>query len=167
MLAECADMVGTGLRGAGPYINGLDSSVPSNSTSGASRRRLLALASYIANYNNGFGVGPGSCDDTTIVQALEEGLEAESVTDIKDVLTKERANEIYGMAIAILVLASILVFWKVVAVCCYFCCDPKKEKQRLWSKTPKNTAYKLATKFASASAAGKHSDASNEVRYRF
>jgi hypothetical protein len=166
MLAECADMVGTGLRGAGPYINGLDSSVPSNSTSGANRRRLLALAAYIANYNNGFGVGPGSCDDATIVQALEEGLEAESVTDIKDVLTKDRADAIYGMAIAILVLAAVLVLWKVVAVCCYFCCDPKKEKQRLWSKKPKNNAYKLATKFASASAAGKHSDAGN-VRYRF
>jgi hypothetical protein len=158
-------MVGTGLRGAGPYINGLNSSVPSNTTSGASRRRLLALASYIANYNNGFGVGPGSCDDTTIVQALEEGLEAESVTDITKVLTKDRADAIYGMAIAILVLASILFFWKVLAVCCYFCCDPKKEKQRLWSKESKNTAYKLATKFASASAAGKDSDAG--VRYRF
>jgi hypothetical protein len=165
MLAECADMVGTGLRGAGPYINGLNSSVPSNSTSGASRRRLLALASYIANYNNGFGVGPGSCDDTTIVQALEEGIEAESVTDITKVLTKERADAIYGMAIAILVLTAVLFGWKLLAVCCYFCCDPKKEKQRLWSKESKNNAYKLATKFASASAAGKDSDAG--VRYRF
>lgn len=162
MLAECADMVGTGLRGAGPYINGLDSSVPSNSTSGASRRRLLALASYIANYNNGFGVGPGSCDDTTIVQALEEGLEAESVTDIKDVLTKDRADAIYGMAIAILVLASILVFWKVIGAIVFCACGHKKKDM----SKGKRTAYDVVTKFASAPANGKHSDAGN-VRYRF
>jgi hypothetical protein len=162
MLAECADLQGTGLRGAGPYVGGLDSSVPSNSTSGANRRRLLALASYIANYNNGFGVGPGSCDDTTIVQALEEGIEAESVTDIKDVLTADQVTAIIAMVAIALGLLLILVLWKVIGAIVYCAWGDKKKDM---SKA-KRTAYDVATKFASAPANGKHSDAGN-VRYRF
>jgi hypothetical protein len=160
MLVECADMVGTGLRGAGPYINGLDSSVPSNSTSGQNRRRLLALAAYIANYNNGFGVGPGSCEDTTIVQALEEGVEAESVTDIKDVLTKDTADAIYTMVLIILIFASILVFWKLVAAFVALCFCGKKKKDM--SKRERQ-AYNVV--MASAPAHGMHSN--DGVRRRF
>jgi hypothetical protein len=110
-------MVGTGAKGAGPYINGLNDTIETNSTSGANRRRLLSLASYVAKYNDGFGVGPGYCDEDTIVA----GALPDTTSDNPPALTSRQQHDGLILSMTSVALLSFLVLWGF-GVTIYLCC---------------------------------------------
>lgn len=161
MLVECADIVGTGAKGAGPYINGLNDTVESNSTSGANRRRLLSLASYIANYNNGFGVGPGYCDEEITSAITVEEVAAECDSGEKNVINSTDQKVQFVFVIITFCIAVIILAWKVIVVLVKWC-------RGMPENTPfEESMYRLGRAFETTAAAKFQQPSNPNLRNRF
>jgi len=161
MLVECSDIVGTGAKGAGPYINGLNDTIESNSTSGANRRRLLSLASYIANYNNGFGVGPGYCDEEITSAITVEEVAAECDSGEKNVINSTDQKVQFVFVIITFCIAVIILSWKVIVVLVKWC-------RGMTENTPiEESMYRLGRAFETTAAAKFPQSSNPNLRNRF
>lgn len=161
MLVECADIVGTGTKGAGPYINGLNDTVESNSTSGANRRRLLSLASYIANYNNGFGVGPGYCDEEITSAITVEEVAAECDSGEKNVINSTDQKVQFVIVIINFCIAVIILSWKIIVVLVKWC-------RGMPENTPiEESMYRLGRAFETTAAAKFQQPSNPNLRNRY
>jgi hypothetical protein len=161
MLVECADIVGTGAKGAGPYINGLNDTTASNSTSGGNRRRLLSLASYIANYNNGFGVGPGYCDEDITSAITVEEVAAECDSGEKNVINSTDQKVQFVFVIITFCIAVIILAWKIIVVLVKWC-------RGMPENTPiEESMYRLGRAFETTAAAKFQQPSNPNLRNRY
>lgn len=118
MEIECVDIT---VNNKGKTSNGLDSSVTFNTTSYNRRVRLLALAEYLRDYNEGRFVGPGPCDSSiadmlSVMSAIAEA----SCEDGAASATAKVNTSGNGWSIAAVILLIVLIVWKLGAACVSF-----------------------------------------------